>query len=197
MLSPSPCLRRSPAWLNCLTGYEEKYTTSIFSHVLSVFSALSPARSPHPRPLSTFLSCPLASPPAPLDLSHLPARLTHSPSRPLSPARSPHPRPLSARGEGRMGDSVEGFPVFSTLKEGVAGGGGHLPIVWLFLLLKYLSDRRGPAALGRGEVPPSAGRGVPKPPQPGFAGAEALARGNRRRRFPHQRLLSWHITPIF
>ncbi len=26
--------------------------------------------------------------------------------------------------------------------------------------------------------PPSAGRGVPKTPQPGFAGAEALARGN-------------------
>ena len=31
---------------------------------------------------------------------------------------------------------------------------------------------RGPAALGRGEVT-SAGKGVPKTPQPGFAGAEA------------------------
>ena len=52
------------------------------------------------------------------------------------------------------------FHVFSTLKEGVAGGGRRLPIVWIFLLLLNLSDRRGPAALGRGEVPPSAGRGV-------------------------------------
>ena len=34
--------------------------------------------------------------------------------------------------------------------------------VWIFLLLLHLSDRRGPAALGRGEVPPSAGGGVPE-----------------------------------
>ena len=54
------------------------------------------------------------------------------------------------------------FYVFSTLKESVAGGGERLPIVWIFLLLLNLSDRRGPAALGRGEVPPSAGEGVPK-----------------------------------
>ena len=47
--------------------------------------------------------------------------------------------------------------MFSTLKESVAGGGERLPIVWIFLLLLNLSDRRGPAALGRGEVPPSAG----------------------------------------
>jgi len=79
-----------------------------------------------------------------------------------------------------------------------------LPIVWIFFLLTYLSDRRGPAASlttealnnaflfsgfaekrgGRGEVPPSAGRGEPKTPQPGFAGAEALARGNPRSEVP-------------
>ena len=47
--------------------------------------------------------------------------------------------------------------VFSTLIEGVAGGGERLPIVWIFLLLLNLSDRRGPAALGRGEVRTSAG----------------------------------------
>ena len=76
--------------------------------------------------------------------------------------------------------------MFSTIEEGVAGGGGRLPIVWICLLLKNLSDRRGPAALGRGEVPPSAGRGVPKTPLPGFAGAEALARGNHCKWFPYQ-----------
>ena len=42
----------------------------------------------------------------------------------------------------------------------------------LFCLYNTSHFRRGPAALGRGEV-----RGVPKTPQPGFAGAEALARG--------------------
>jgi hypothetical protein len=191
MLSPSPCVRRSPAWLNCLTGYEEKYTTSIFSHVLSVFSALSPARSPHPRPLTISLpaspphprplstSLPASPPlPQPLSTSLLPARLTPDPSRPFSPARSPHPRPLSARGEGRMGDSVEGFPVFSTLKEGVAGGGGRLPSGKhrLPLPLEGVCQRlRSPALRARRLWP----------------GETRVAR------FPHQRLLSWHITPIF
>ncbi len=42
----------------------------------------------------------------------------------------------------------------------VAGVRERLLIVWIFLLLKYLSDRRGPAALGRGEVRTSAGRDV-------------------------------------
>ena len=56
----------------------------------------------------------------------------------------------------------------------VAGGGERLPMFGFFLILLYLSDRRGPVALDRGEVPPSTERGVAEDPLWGLQ-----PRGNR------------------